>query len=78
MYKRFIVAGIVFAVLGIAAFCRYMFIGTYVDENGMLVESFGYIPLGILLLVVASVCWFVALLIVIRSKAKNTATTDIR
>lgn len=42
--KRYLLA-FLFSICGFACLIAYKAIGSYIDENGVLVEPFGFIPL---------------------------------
>ena len=48
--KNYILSFVLLA-LGCMSFVLYSLSGSYVDENGMLIESFGYIPAGFFFIV---------------------------
>lgn len=59
MQKNYLIIIISF-VLGIACFVTYNIIGSYVAEDGLLIEPFGLIPIGCLMFligIVSSLIW---------------------
>ncbi|MCG9784539.1 MULTISPECIES: DUF3955 domain-containing protein [Vibrio oreintalis group] len=58
--KNFWVSAL-FLAFSVACFISFHLIGSYVDEGGMLVEPFGFIPLFWLFIFLALISFFVSL-----------------
>lgn len=69
--KKYIFS-IVFVILGLVSFIVYMINGSYVNSDGMIVESFGFIPLGYLLIFIGLIsAIIIAIVTKFRMKSKK-------
>ena len=61
MNRRYLFAGL--GCLGVSAACRLLYLrnGAYVDADGVLHESFGFIPLGFLFAFAGAALLFLSL-----------------
>lgn len=60
--KKYTLPIIIF-ILGIISFITFGLIGSEVSEDGMLIEQFGLIPIGYLLITI-SIIWSIIILII--------------